>query len=80
MSTFQSEGYAQVIGGRIWYGISGDIENKGVPLVVVHGGPGMSHDYLLTLAKLAKEMQHSPKHLYLEVKQNVEKPSPSFGV
>ena len=56
MSTFQSEGYAQVIGGRIWYGISGDIENKGVPLVVVHGGPGMSHDYLLTLAKLAKNL------------------------
>ncbi len=51
---FQSEGYAQVIGGKIWYGISGDIAKNGAPLVVVHGGPGMSHDYLLPLAKLSK--------------------------
>tara|TARA_Y100001978_G_scaffold197270_1_gene207878 strand:+ start:2936 stop:3805 length:870 start_codon:yes stop_codon:yes gene_type:complete len=54
MAIFQSEGYAQVIGGKIWYGISGNIRNSGVPLVVVHGGPGMSHDYLTPLAKLAK--------------------------
>ena len=54
MSIFQSEGYAQVIGGKIWYGVSGNIRSNGIPLLVVHGGPGMSHDYLTPLAKLAK--------------------------
>ena len=54
MSIFQSEGYAEVTGGKIWYGISGNIRSSGVPLLVVHGGPGMSHDYLTPLAKLAK--------------------------
>ena len=54
MSIFQTEGYAQVIGGKIWYGVSGNIRSNRIPLLVVHGGPGMSHDYLTPLAKLAK--------------------------
>ena len=54
MSIFQTEGYAQVIGGKIWYGVSGNIRSNEIPLLVVHGGPGMSHDYLAPLAKLAK--------------------------
>ena len=54
MSIFQTEGYAQVIGGKIWYGVSGNIRSNEMPLLVVHGGPGMSHDYLAPLAKLAK--------------------------
>ena len=54
MSIFQTEGYAQVIGGKIWYGVSGNIRSNEMPLLVVHGGPGMSHDYLTPLAKLAK--------------------------
>ena len=54
MSIFQTEGYAQVTGGKIWYGVSGNIRSNRIPLLVVHGGPGMSHDYLTPLAKLAK--------------------------
>jgi proline iminopeptidase len=32
------EGFVQVEGGRIWYKIVG--EGKGVPLLLIHGGPG----------------------------------------
>jgi len=38
---------------RTWYRITGEV-NRGRPaLVVVHGGPGSTHDYLLSLAGLA---------------------------
>ncbi len=34
----QREGFVYVQGGRIWYKIIGD--GDGIPLLVVHGGPG----------------------------------------
>lgn len=37
-----------------WYRITGDLESAMTPLVVVHGGPGCTHDYLLALASLAE--------------------------
>ncbi|MCU1363209.1 MAG: pip [Acidimicrobiaceae bacterium] len=37
-----------------WYRVSGDLSAKLTPLVVVHGGPGCSHDYLLSLAQIAR--------------------------
>ncbi|KAK5064840.1 hypothetical protein LTR84_000674 [Exophiala bonariae] len=37
---------------QIWYMCAGDIRS-GRPLVILHGGPGMSHDYLLSLTDLA---------------------------
>ena len=37
-----------------WYRITGDLESAITPLVVVHGGPGCTHDYLLALASLAE--------------------------
>lgn len=40
-------------GRRTWYRITGDPAAPRPPLVVLHGGPGMSHDYLLRLAALA---------------------------
>ena len=33
------------------------VVGKGDPLIVIHGGPGMPHDYLLSLKELAKEHQ-----------------------
>ena len=36
----------------IWYQVVGNL-NSGRPLVVVHGGPGLCHDYLLSVQDLA---------------------------
>lgn len=36
-----------------WYRITGDLGGERPPLVVLHGGPGSTHDYLLRLAELA---------------------------
>ena len=38
------DGYIDVEGGRVWYRIEGD--GTGTPLLTLHGGPGISHDYL----------------------------------
>lgn len=48
------EGYIMLPGGRVWYMIAG-ANKKGIPLVVIHGGPGYSHDYLQPLEGLANE-------------------------
>jgi L-proline amide hydrolase len=37
-----------------WYRVTGDLSSDMTPLVVVHGGPGCSHDYLLSLAEIAR--------------------------
>jgi len=47
------EGYLQVTGGRIWYKIVG--KGQGLPLVVLHGGPGAPHNYLNPLSALGKD-------------------------
>jgi len=47
------EGFVSVPGGRVWYRIVG--KGEGIPLLVLHGGPGFPHDYLEPLAKLADE-------------------------
>ncbi|QFU87515.1 proline iminopeptidase-family hydrolase [Amycolatopsis sp. YIM 10] len=38
---------------KTWYRVTGDLEAARTALVVVHGGPGSTHDYLLNLAGLA---------------------------
>jgi L-proline amide hydrolase len=38
---------------RTWYRITGEPGGDRPPVVVVHGGPGSTHDYLLSLATLA---------------------------
>jgi len=48
------EGYIEVTGGKVWYGLYGR-SRPGIPLVVLHGGPGVPHNYLLPLAELADE-------------------------
>jgi proline iminopeptidase len=53
-TTTATEGYVDVPGGRVWYAIEGS-EAPGVPLLCLHGGPGIPHDYLEPLADLADE-------------------------
>lgn len=47
------EGRLEVPGGSVWYRVVGDIQ--ATPLVIVHGGPGATHDYLEPLEALADE-------------------------
>ncbi len=54
------EGYIQVEGGRVWYKIAG-ADKSGIPLLVIHGGPGAPHDYLENLEKLST---HRPVIFY----------------
>ena len=50
-------GYVQVKGGRVWYRLDGarHLASGRTPAIVIHGGPGLSHFYLLTLTALADE-------------------------
>lgn len=47
------EGAADFRGWRTWYRITGSLTTGRTPLLVLHGGPGMTHDYLLSLTALA---------------------------
>lgn len=48
------EGYIPSTGGKISYKVAGK-NKKGIPVLVLHGGPGASLDYLEPLAELADE-------------------------
>ena len=52
---FSKQGYIDVPGGRIWYGVVSGGNAGATPLLAIHGGPGMSHDYLYPLVDLADE-------------------------
>ena len=47
------EGVADFLGWQTWYRITGDLSSDTTPLLVVHGGPGAAHNYLLRYADLA---------------------------
>jgi L-proline amide hydrolase len=47
-----TSGYAAFRGYHTWYRVAGDLR-AGVPLVVLHGGPGCAHHYVLSIADLA---------------------------
>src|SRR5438045_8585540 len=51
---------------KTWYRIYGDLSSSatGRPLVIVHGGPGACHNYLLPLADLAAGPHHIPIVFY----------------
>lgn len=44
-------------GGETWYSIYGDKVGMLPPIVTVHGGPGMTHDYLLDFADLGADRE-----------------------
>jgi proline iminopeptidase len=48
------EGYINVTGGKVWYRAAG-IDKKGIPLLIIHGGPGAPHDYLEPLEALSDQ-------------------------
>jgi L-proline amide hydrolase len=48
------EGLAPFEEWQTWYRVTGDLQSGPTPLVVAHGGPGCSHDYVLALAQLAE--------------------------
>jgi L-proline amide hydrolase len=41
-------------GGHTWYRVDGDLRGGATPVVVLHGGPGAPHDYLLRYAELSQ--------------------------
>src|SRR5215216_2835652 len=48
------EGFILFRGYKTWYRIAGEQEHEGkLPLLCLHGGPGMAHDYLETLEAIA---------------------------
>jgi len=54
-----SEGELDFRGWRTWYRVTGDLaetQSSGrLPLVVLHGGPGVPHDYTLRIASVADQ-------------------------
>src|SRR5690349_15871298 len=53
-SNISDEGYVNVIGGKVYYKVI-DHGGTGTPLIVVHGGPGVPHQYLQSLEELAND-------------------------
>ncbi len=54
LATTSSEGYILVRDYRVWYRIVEPNEESGkLPLLCLHGGPGIPHDYLQPLEELA---------------------------
>ena len=56
MSLREQEGYIPVGEYRVWYRIvGGGSEHEHIPLLTIHGGPGIPHDYVLDMAELASD-------------------------
>jgi len=60
MKAHVTEGHADFDGHSTWYRVVGDLDaartNDGpAPLVTLHGGPGATHDYLLSMTDLAHD-------------------------
>jgi proline iminopeptidase len=53
LSRVPPSGFVPVEGGRVWYEVHGT--GTRTPLLVLHGGPGIPHDYLANLALLGDE-------------------------
>ena len=53
----EQEGFIPVVGEyRIWYRIvGGGADHENIPLLTLHGGPGVGHDYIKNLAELASD-------------------------
>jgi proline-specific peptidase len=49
---------------KTWYTVYGDLKSGKRPLLCLHGGPGLSHDYLLSLLDLASPPHNVPLIFY----------------
>ncbi len=47
------EGFVPFRNYRVWYGIVGEQQSRKLPLLCLHGGPGLPHDYLEPIGALA---------------------------
>ncbi|MCS3515716.1 proline iminopeptidase-family hydrolase [Pseudomonas grimontii] len=47
------EGYADFGDYRTWFRVTGDLNSGRLPLIVAHGGPGCTHDYVDSFKDLA---------------------------
>ncbi|POQ07200.1 L-amino acid amidase [Pseudomonas syringae pv. avii] len=47
------EGFAPFGDYQTWYRITGDLRGGGTPLVILHGGPGCTHDYVDSFKDIA---------------------------
>ncbi|SEQ26742.1 tricorn interacting aminopeptidase F1. Serine peptidase. MEROPS family S33 [Faunimonas pinastri] len=47
------EGFAPYGEYQTWYRVTGDLQSGKPPLIVVHGGPGCTHDYVDSFKRLA---------------------------
>ncbi|MFL6145011.1 MAG: proline iminopeptidase-family hydrolase [Labedaea sp.] len=54
MSAPATDGIAKFGDYQTWFRITGELSAAKAPLVVLHGGPGCIHDYLLPLAAIAE--------------------------
>jgi proline-specific peptidase len=52
---------------QTWFKTVGDLKSGVRPLVIVHGGPGVVHDYLLPLCDLAQEPYNIPLIFYDQI-------------
>ena len=54
---YEQEGFIPVAGEyRVWYRIvGGGAEREQIPLLALHGGPGVPHDYILDMEALASD-------------------------
>lgn len=55
-SRYSREGEVAFAGHKTWFGVMGELapsSSAPAPLVVLHGGPGATHDYLLPIGELA---------------------------
>lgn len=59
VSIREQEGFVPVEDGyRVWYrSVGGGSAHEHIPLLILHGGPGVPHDYLENLESLASETQ-----------------------
>lgn len=48
-----TEGFVEGPYGRTWYKVTGDLQAGKTPLVILHGGPGCTHDYVDSFKELA---------------------------
>ncbi|HEY4383510.1 MAG TPA: proline iminopeptidase-family hydrolase [Ktedonobacteraceae bacterium] len=57
MSLREQEGFIPVLGAyRVWYRIvGGGADQEHIPLLTVHGGPGVPHEYITDMAALASD-------------------------
>ena len=49
-----TEGVAPFRDWQTWYRVTGDLSSGVTPLVVAHGGPGCTHDYVVSIAAIAE--------------------------